>query len=94
VTPHTSSALWRKICYSSPVKKKENLWQLLKRLDEEAGEFNMALSEANRYFDSTEKKTKKLLQKHEKDLHKTIGKVRTALKNFMKKKDRPKEKKK
>ncbi|HEV7779689.1 MAG TPA: hypothetical protein VGO58_00405 [Chitinophagaceae bacterium] len=68
------------------MKKKENLWQLLKRLDEEAGEFNITLSEANRYFDSTEKKTKKLLKQHEKDLHKTIGKVKSALKNFIKKK--------
>jgi hypothetical protein len=32
------------ICKS--VKKKETLWQLLKRLDEEAGQFNMAISEA------------------------------------------------
>jgi hypothetical protein len=70
------------------MKKKENLWQLLKRLDEEAGQFNMALSEANRYFDNTEKKTKKLLQKHERDLHKTIGKVKGALKSFMKTKDK------
>ncbi len=68
------------------MKKKENLWQLLKRLDEEAGQFNMTISEANRYFDSTEKKTKKLLQKHEKDLHKTIGKLKNALKMFIKKK--------
>ena len=64
------------------MKKKENLWQLLKRLDEEAGQFNMAISEANRYFDHTEKKTKKLLQQHERDLHKTISKVKSALKIF------------
>jgi hypothetical protein len=66
------------------MKKKDNLWQLLKRLDEEAGQFNMAISEANRYFDHTEKKTKKILQKHEEDLHKTIGKVKKMLKSIMK----------
>ncbi len=81
-------------CYGSKfatgkrMKKKENLWQLLKRLDEEAGQFNIAISEANRYFDHAEGKTKKMLQKHEKDLHKTIGRVKTALKNFMKKKNK------
>ena len=34
------------------MKKKESLWELLKRLDEEAGQFNFHLHEANRYFDS------------------------------------------
>lgn len=66
------------------MKKKENLWQLLKRLDEEAGQFNIHLSEANRYFDTASSKTKTLLDNHEKHLHKTIGKVRKALKKFMK----------
>ena len=72
------------------MKKKETLWQLLKRLDEEAGQFNFQLSEANRYFDFTEKKTKTLLEKHEKDLHKTIIQVRKAIKVFMK--NKPKKK--
>lgn len=74
------------------MKKKETLWDLLKRLDEEAGQFNFQLSEANRYFDSTEKKTKTILQKHEKDLHKTIAKVRKAIKAYIKKGDAQKKK--
>lgn len=66
-------------------KKKENLWELLKRLDEEAAQFNEHLHHANRYFDSAAFHTKKLLEKHEHDLHKTIGKVRKAIKVFKKK---------
>ena len=76
------------IVYKNPdqinMKKKETLWELLKRLDEEAGQFNQHLSEANRYFDSAAKKTKLVLEKHEHDLHKTIRKVRKALKLFRK----------
>ena len=68
-------------------RKKENLWELLKRLDEEAGQFNTHLHQANRYFDSAATQTKKLIDKHEKDLHQTILKVRKALKVFMKKKN-------
>jgi len=67
-------------------KKKENLWQLLKRLDEEAGQFNFHLYEANRYFDTAASETIKLLNNHEKHLHKTIGKARKAIKAFVKKK--------
>lgn len=66
-------------------RNKENLWELLKRLDEEAGQFNVHLHHANRYFDSAATHTKKLLGQHEKDLHQTILKVRKALKAFMKK---------
>lgn len=64
------------------MKKKENFWDLLKRLDEQAGEFNVHLSEANRYFDSAANKTRAVLLQQEKDLHKTIGKVRKALKKM------------
>ncbi len=66
-------------------KKKETLWQLLQRLDEEAGQFNMHLNQANRYFDTAASKTKKILDSQEKQLHKTIGKVRKAIKVFMQK---------
>lgn len=66
------------------MKKKENLWELLQRLDEEAGQFNFHLYEANRYFDSTASATKKILEKHEKRLHKLIGEVRKSLKTFQK----------
>lgn len=63
-------------------KKKESLWDLLKRLDEEAGQFNYHLHQANRYFENASSATKKLLIKHEKDLHEIIGKFRQTLKSF------------
>ena len=66
------------------MKKKENLWQLLQRLDEEAGQFNFHLHEANRYFDTTAHATKKILEQHERKLHLLIGKVQTAIKSFQK----------
>jgi hypothetical protein len=67
------------------MKKKETLWELLERLDQEAGQFNMYLSEANRYFDTAAKKTRDVLDRQEKDLHVTITKVRRALKQFSRK---------
>lgn len=67
------------------MRKKENLWQLLTRLDEEASEYNTYLTEANRYFDTTSKVTKKILLKHEQDLHNIIRDVKKALKPFIKK---------
>jgi hypothetical protein len=66
------------------MNKKENLWQLLQRLDEEAGQFNFHLHEANRYFDNTAIATKKVLESHEKKLHSLIGKVQKAIKSFQK----------
>ena len=66
------------------MKKKENLWELLQRLDEEAGQFNFHLYEANRYFDNTASATKKILDKHEKRLHKLIGQVQKSLRSFQK----------
>jgi hypothetical protein len=66
------------------MKKKETLWEMLKRLDEEAGQFNVHLSEANRYFDSAASRTKKVLQTHEQQLHDTIKKFRAALRSFIK----------
>ena len=66
------------------MKKKENLWELLQRLDEEAGQYNFHLHEANRYFDNTALATKKILEKHEKRLHKLIGKVQKAIKSYSK----------
>jgi hypothetical protein len=70
------------------MKKKETLWELLKRLDEQAGQFNQHLRKANRYFDSTAMATQKALEDHEKDLHKLIGKARRALQSFMKQKEK------
>jgi hypothetical protein len=66
------------------MKKKENLWQLLQRLDEEAGQFNFHLHEANRYFDNTASATKKILERHEKKLHILIGKVQDAIRSVQK----------
>ena len=64
------------------MKKKETLWELLQRLDEEAGQFNFHLHEANRYFDSAASATKKALEKHEKRLHKLIAQVKKAIKSM------------
>ena len=72
------------------MKKKENLWELLKRLDEEAGQFNFHLNEANRYFDNTALATKKILDKHEKRWNKLIVKVQKTLKAFQKQKEKEK----
>lgn len=66
------------------MKKKENLWELLQRLDEEAGQFNFHLYEANRYFDTTASATKKILEKHERRLHKLIAQVQKALRSAQK----------
>ena len=66
------------------MKKKENFWELLERLDRQAGEFNVHLSEANRYFDTAAAKTKRILERQEKELHNTIAKVKTALRKFKK----------
>jgi len=70
------------------MKKKENLWELLQRLDEEAGQFNFHLNEANRYFDNTALATKKILEQHEKRLHKLIAEVQKSLKAFQKQKEK------
>ncbi len=48
------------------MKKRESFWELLERLDEQARQFNVHLSEANRYFDAAAGKTKVLLKRHEK----------------------------
>jgi hypothetical protein len=74
------------------MKKKETLWELLRRLDEEAGQYNFHLYEANRYFDNTALATKKVLEKHEKRLHKLIGKVQKAIKSFNKENSKVKKK--
>ena len=73
-------------------KKKETLWELLKRLDEQAGQFNYHLHQANRSFDTAASKTQKLLDKHEKELHKLIKKIRKPLKSFMEKIKKPPKK--
>lgn len=68
------------------MKKKETFWELLQRLDEESAQFNLHLSEANRYFDVAAKRTKAVLEKEQQQLHRTIQKVKTALRQFRKEK--------
>jgi hypothetical protein len=75
------------------MKKKETLWELLKRLDEEAGQYSFYFHEANRYFDNTATATKKLLDKHEKELHELIRKIKKPLNEFMKQNEKKKDKK-
>ena len=58
------------------MKKKESLWQLLKRLDEQAGQFNTHLHKANHYFDTAASATNKTMENHEKELHQLIVKVK------------------
>jgi DNA anti-recombination protein RmuC len=65
-------------------KKKETIWELVKRLDEQAGQFNMHLHKANHYFDRAATKTAQVLYEHEKQLHKTIVKVKKAIRVFRK----------
>jgi hypothetical protein len=74
------------------MKKKENFWQLLKRLDQQAGEFNVHLAEANRYFDQAAHKTQAILEQQEKDLHHTIARIKKALKKLRKDKNHKKKK--
>ena len=61
------------------MKKNETIWQLLKRLDEQGGQFNVHLAMANRYFDVTATVTKHLLDKHERDVYKLFTKVKKGL---------------
>lgn len=75
------------------MKKEESLWELLKRLDEQAGQFNVHMSEANRYFDTAAKRTKGVLDNHENEINKTIREVRKALKGFIKQKSKKNKKK-
>ena len=74
------------------MKKKESLWQLLRRLDEQAGQYNHHLHKANHYFDSAASATNKTLDNHEKELHKLIGKVRRSLRSFIKENGKKKKK--
>lgn len=75
------------------MKKKESVWELIKRLDEQAGAYNMNLHKANHLFDTAAKETSKVLDKHQRDLHKTISKLQKALRAFSKEKDKAKKNK-
>ena len=69
------------------MRKKETIWELIRRLDEQAGEYNEHLHKANRLFDTAAKETGKVLEKHQQDLHKTITKLQRALRAFNKQKE-------
>lgn len=68
------------------MKTRETIWELMKRLDEQAGAFNNHLHQANHLFDAAAVETNKLLDKHQRDLHKTITKLHKAIKALQKKK--------
>jgi hypothetical protein len=64
--------------------KKETLWQLLKRLDEQGGQFNLHLAAANRYFDTAASVTRNLLERHERDVQGLIAKVKNVFRQMTK----------
>jgi len=68
------------------MKKKESFWKLLRRLDEQAGEFNAHINEANRYFDAAADGTKKIIARHEKDIQTAISSLKKLLKKISRKK--------
>jgi len=68
------------------MKKKETLWQLLKRLDEQGGQFNPYLAIANRYFDNTAAVTLQLVARHESDMHNLFCRIENVLRPLRKKK--------
>ena len=67
------------------MKKEESLWQLLKRLDEQGGQFNLHLAAANRYFDYAATVTITLIARHERDMHTLFARLRSAMKSPLKK---------
>jgi len=69
------------------MREKQTIWELIKQLDEQAGEYNVHLHKANRLFDTAAKETGKVLEKHQQDLHKTITKLQKALRAFNKQKE-------
>jgi ABC-type transporter Mla subunit MlaD len=82
----------RRICPETAMKKKETVWELIKRLDEQAGAFNTHMHKANHLFDTAAKETSKVLDQHQRDLHKTIVRLQKALKTFKKQNDKKKDK--
>lgn len=76
------------------MKKKETIWELIRRLDEQAGAFNTHLHQANYLFDAAAKETNKVLDKHQRDLHKTISELQKAVKKISKQKDKSSKRKK
>lgn len=75
---------WLRFCAGMGMGKKETIWELIRRLDEQAGAFNMHLHKANHLFDTAARETGKVLDKHQRDLHKTIARLQKALRTFSK----------
>ena len=74
---------------------KESLKELLDRLDEQSAQYNAHLSQANALFDGAVKKMETLLSREKKELHRTIVKLKKAMRVFQdsaKKKEKPKSK--
>ena len=68
-----------KICTATNMKKKETLKELLQRLDEQSALFNSHLAEANRFFETAQKKMEQVLDRDRKDLQLTIKKLKQAV---------------
>ena len=49
------------------MKKKENLWNLIKRMDEEAGATNPHFHLANHFFDKAAERGQQLIERHRRD---------------------------
>ena len=73
------------------MKDNETLWELIRRLDEQAGQFNSFLAEANRYFDNAAFVTKRLLDRHESDVQNLVSKVKMAFRPLIPQKHRKKK---
>ena len=68
------------------MKKKEPIWQLLKRLDEQGGQFSPHLAAANRYFDITAAVTMQLVAQHERYMYDFVSRIENALRPLIRKK--------
>ena len=68
------------------MKKKESLKELLKRLDEQSGEFNAYLYEANRLFDTSVQRVQKLLDEENKEWQASYSRMKSMIKKLRKKK--------
>lgn len=67
------------------MKKKETLKELLQRLDEQSASYNSHLAEANRFFETAQKKMEQMLDRDRKDLQVTIKKLKQAIRLIAKK---------
>ena len=61
---------------------KENLKELLDRLDEQSAQYSAHLTQANALFDTAVKKMETLLSREKKEMHRTIVKIKKAMKDM------------